>query len=238
MSFFPPLTRMVKALIIVTSAVFLLTYLPLLLFGWRLPFVWLGLQPREVVHNLYFWQLFTYLFLHGGWFHIIFNMYALWIFGADLEQTWGGPKFLYYFFLTGVGAGAFDVALSTIFPPAIPTLTIGCSGAIYGILVAYALYWPNRMIYLWMIVPVKVKWFAIGMGAIEFLSEISGSGSGISHLAHLGGILVGYLYLRGGKLNSIAQWRWADWRRARLRRKFEVYMRKQEKKSDRDDWVN
>ncbi len=239
MSFFPPLTPMLKWLIIVTSAAFVVTYLPLRLFGWQAPFVFLGLQPYLVIHKLFLWQLFTYLFLHGGFFHIFFNMFALWMFGSDLERLWGGREFLYFYFLCGVGAGAFDVALNTIFPPAVPTLTIGCSGAIYGILLAYALYWPNRPIFLWFIIPVKTKWFVLGIGIIEFISELCGPGSGIAHLAHLGGMLVAFLYLRGGKWSKRLRLDYNEWRRRSLQRQFEVYKRKHE---DDDKpgggWVN
>ena len=238
MSFFPPLTRMVKGLIVVTSAVFILTYIPARLFGWYWPYIWFSLQPHAVVHNGYIWQMFTYLFLHGGFFHIMFNMFALWMFGADLEMLWGGPKFLYYYFLTGVGAGVLDVALNTIFPSAPYTSTIGASGAIYGLLLAFGLLYPDRPIFIWFIIPIKAKWFVVIIGVIEFFSEFGGPGSGISHLAHLGGMLVGYLYLRGGGLSGQLGNRYSDWRRSRLRHKFEVYMRKQEKKDGPGGWIN
>ena len=240
MSFVPPLTRMVKALVIVTSGVFLLTYLPAKLFGWYTPYIWLSLQPYDVIHRLYLWQVFTYLFLHGGFFHILFNMFALWMFGSDLEKLWGGPKFLYFYFLTGVGAGVFDVVLTTLFGPAYPTATIGASGAIYGLLLAFGLLFPDRPIFIWFIIPIKAKWFVLIICAIEFFSEISGPGSGIAHLAHLGGMLVAYLYLRGGGLSGRLQLHYQEWQRSRLRNKFEVYMREHEKdkKKDSDPWIN
>jgi rhomboid family protein len=240
MSFFPPLTRMVKALVIGTSAVFVLTYLPLRLFGWQAPYIWLSLQPYEVIHRLYLWQLFTYLFLHGGFFHILFNMFALWMFGADLEKLWGGPKFLYFYFLTGVGAGVFDVVLTTLFGSHYPSATIGASGAIYGLLLAFGLIFPDRPIFIWFVIPIKAKWFVLIIGAIEFFSEISGPGSGIAHLAHLGGMLVAFLYLRGDGLSGRFHLRYQEWQRARLRNKFEVYMREHEKdkKKDPDHWIN
>jgi rhomboid family protein len=240
-SFGPPLTPMVKKLIIITSAVFLLTYVPLQIFHSEFfggIFEWFGLQPVLVVHRLFIWQLATYLFLHGGWFHIIFNMFALWMFGADLEHAWGGRKFLFFYFLTGVGAGILDVALNTIFPPAIPTLTIGCSGAVYGLLLAYGMLFPDRLIYLYMIIPIKAKWFVAIMGAIEFVSSFGNPGSGISHFAHLGGMLFAYLYLRGWSLPYRWQLQYHDWRRAQLRKKFEVYMHDHEKKDDHSRWVN
>ncbi|HKT11830.1 MAG TPA: rhomboid family intramembrane serine protease [Terriglobia bacterium] len=237
MSFFPPFTRMVKALIIITAAVFVVTYLPLRLFGWQSPFIYLGLQPYAVVHRLYLWQLVTYLFLHGGFFHILFNMFALWMFGPDLEQMWGESEFLKFYLVCGIGAGVFDVVLNTLFGSP-NSLTIGASGAIYGLLLAFGLLFPNRPIFIWFIIPIPAKWFVVIIGAIEFFSEISGPGSGIAHLAHLGGMLVAYLYLRGGGFSGRMQLRYEDWRRARLRRKFEVYMRDNERKDDPDRWIN
>ncbi len=237
MSFFPPFTRMVKALIVVTTAVFILTYLPLRLFGWQAPYFWLGLQPYAVVHRLYLWQLVTYLFLHGGFFHILFNMFALWMFGPDLEMLWGESEFLKFYFLTGVGAGVFDVVLTTLFGSPF-SLTIGASGALYGLLLAFGLIFPDRPIFIWFVIPIKAKWFVLIIGVIEFYSELSGPGSGIAHLAHLGGMLVAFLYLRGNGLSGRMQLRYAEWRRARLRRKFEVYMRKNDKKDDPDRWIN
>lgn len=237
MSFFPPFTRMVKALIIFTTAVFILTYLPYRLFGWQAPFIWLGLEPYAVIHRLYLWQLVTYLFLHWGFFHILFNMFGLWMFGPDLEMLWGETEFLKFFFVCGIGAGIFDVVLTTLFglPGAI---TIGCSGAIYGILLAFGLTFPDRPIFIWFIIPIKAKWFVLIFGAIEFFSEISGPGSNIAHLAHLGGMLVAFLYLRGSGLSGRMQLRYDEWRRARLRRKFDVYMRKHDSKNDPDHWIN
>ena len=226
---------MVKTLIVITSAVFLVTYVPEQIFGLQ-PYdrIWFALWPAGVVHGFEVWRLFTYLFLHAGWFHIIFNMFALWMFGSDLERMWGPKQFLFYYFLTGVGAGVFDVVLQ----PSSNLPVVGCSGAIYGLLLAYGVLFPDRPILLWLIIPIKSKWFVVLMGAIEFVSSFSDPGSGISHVAHLGGMLFGYLYLRGGNLPSHFQTRYQDWRRARLRRKFEVYMRKHEKKDDAGNWIN
>jgi membrane associated rhomboid family serine protease len=234
-SFGPPLTGVVKTLIIVTSAIFLVTYIPEQIFGLQAyDRIWFALWPAAVVHGLEVWRLFTYLFLHAGWFHIIFNMFALWMFGAELERLWGPKQFLFYYFLTGVGAGVFNVLLQ----PSSNVPVVGCSGAIYGLLLAYGVLFPDRPILLWLLIPIKSKWFVVLMGAIELVSSFSDPGSGISHVAHLGGMLFGYLYLRGGNLPVRAQMRYQDWRRARLRRKFEVYMRKEEKKDDSGNWIN
>lgn len=235
-SFGPPLTRMVKSLIVVTSALFLLTYIPDKIFGFGLPFRLFGLTPFLVTHG-FVWQPFTYLFLHGGFFHIIFNMFALWMFGSDLENVWGGRHFLFYYLLTGVGAGLVDVLLE----PASSIVVIGCSGAIFGLLLAYGVLFPDRLIYLYMLIPIKAKWFVVIMGLIEVVNEFGQPGSGISHIAHLGGLLVGLVYLKGGGLRGGVGHRYDDWKRARLRRKFEVYMRKQDRPGGKDNtgrWIN
>ena len=233
-SFGPPLTRMVKYLILFTSAVFVVTYLPAAIFHWNDPFRWFGLSPYEVTHRLFLWQPITYLFLHVGFFHIIFNLFALWMFGSDLERLWGPRRFLFYFFLTGIGAGLFDVLLQ----PSTFSTTIGNSGAVYGLLLAYGLLFPDRPILLWLLIPVKAKWFVVFMGVVEFVSSLGTPGSGVSHVAHLGGMLFGFLYLRGGGLNFRLQLRYHEWRRARLRKKFQLYMREQERKDDAGRWIN
>jgi membrane associated rhomboid family serine protease len=240
-SFGPPLTPMVKRLIIVTSACFVLTYIPIEVFHSN--FVaylvyWLELRSELVTHSLCLWQLATYLFLHADWFHIIFNLFALWMFGSDLESTWGGKRFLFYYFLTGIGAGILDVTINALFGPANPSPTVGCSGAVYGLLLAYGMLFPERLIYLYMLIPLKAKWFAVIMGVVEFVSSFSGPGSGVSHVAHLGGMLFGYIYLRGWSLPYRWQLQYQEWRRAQLRKKFEVYMRERERKDKHGRWVN
>jgi membrane associated rhomboid family serine protease len=237
-SFGPPLMRMVKRLIILTSAAFVFTYIPEQIFGWGYPYAWFALRPGDVLSRFYIWELVSYLFLHGGFFHIIFNLFALWMFGSDLESLWGGKKFLFYYFLTGIGAGMFDVLLNAIFPSRLPTATIGASGAIYGLLLAYGLLFPERPIYLYLVIPIKAKWFVVIIGVIEFVSSFGTPGSGVSHVAHLGGMLFGFLYLRGASLPYRLHLRYHEWRRARLRRKFELYMRKQERRDDAGPWMN
>jgi len=233
-SFGPPLTPVVKQLIIITAAAFVLTFLPAQIFGWALPYAWLSLRPYDITHNLLIFQLVTYLFLHGGFFHVVFNLFALWMFGSDLEALWGPKRFLFYYFLTGVGAGVLNVLLE----PSSLMATIGCSGAVYGLLLAYGMLFPDRPIFLWMIIPLKAKWFVAIIGLIEFVSSFGMPGSGISHVAHLGGMLFGFLYLRGKDFPHRFQLRYQEWRRAQLRRRFEVYMRKQEKKDDAGRWIN
>ena len=233
-SFGPPVTRVVKQLIIFTVGAFVLTYLPAVIFHWRFPPPLLGLRPFEVTRYFAIWELVTYLFLHAGFFHILFNLFALWMFGSDLERLWGPRRFLFFFFLTGVGAGLVNVLLE----PSSSIATVGNSGAVYGILLAYGLLFPDRPIFLWLIIPIKAKWFVAIIGVIAFVGSLSGPGSGISHVAHLGGMLFAFLYLRGDGLSYRMQLRYNEWRRARLRRKFEVYMRKNEKKDETGRWIN
>jgi len=237
-SFGPPLTPMVKRLIVFTTAVFVVTYIPFLIFQWGHPYAWFALRSDDIVHRFYAWELATYLFLHWGFFHVIFNMFALWMFGADLERLWGSSKFLFYYFLTGIGAGLLDVLLNALIPSQVPTATVGCSGAVYGLLLAYGMLFPDRPIYLYLIIPIKAKWFVVIIGVIEFVSSFSAPGSGVSHVAHLGGMLFGFLYLRGRDLPYRLELRYHEWRRTRLRRKFEVYKREHERKDNAGRWIH
>jgi membrane associated rhomboid family serine protease len=138
------------------------------------------------------WQPITYMFMHDGVWHVVINMFVLWMFGSELETIWGKTEFLKYYFVTGVGAGIiwllFNIGGSN-------AILIGASGAVYGILMAYGLMFPNRTVYVYFLFPVKVKWFVLFIGAIAFISSM-GTGSNISHLTHLSGMLIGYLYLR------------------------------------------
>lgn len=232
-SFFPPLTRVVKALLIITGACFVLTYFPLKIAHWALPYELFGLTPYAVTHHLFVWQPFTYLFLHAGFFHIIFNLYVLWVFGPDVEHAWGGKQFLFYYFLTGAGAGFVDVLIG----PGSMVMTIGCSGALFGVMLAYAVLFPNRIIY-YLIIPMKAKWFVAIIAVIELVDLMGSPNSGVSYIAHVSGLLIGYIYLRGLGLPFGLRRQYDDWRRARLRKQFEIYMRDQRKKDDRDRWIN
>jgi rhomboid family protein len=204
-----------------------------------------GLVPFDVLFRLHLWQPVTYLFLHGGLLHLFFNMLFLWMFGVDLERSWGTRRFYAFFFLTGVGAGCINVLVELMVPRAMGspfTPTIGASGAIYGILLAAAVMFPDRRI--WLIpfpVMIPMKIYVIIAGAIEFFSTFNPSaGDSVSHFTHLGGMLVGYLYLRRGSWFYRARNGISDWQRRRARRKFEVYMRKHrnEPPSHPDHWVN
>jgi len=150
------------------------------------------------IHSPFFrpWQIFTYMFLHGSFSHLFFNMFALWMFGLELENLWGSKKFLLYYTICGLGAGIANLFLAPLFtniPPNVPT--VGASGSIYGVLVAFGYLFPNRYIYIYFMIPVKAKYLIILYMAIEVFSVASQSATGIAHIAHLGGAVVGFVYL-------------------------------------------
>jgi len=217
-----PITPGVKWLLIANTVVFVVQQiLPGLI-------EYFGLAPQLVIERAWIWQPVTYLFLHGGFFHILFNMLIVWMFGVTLERMWGTIFFLKYYFITGIGAGLTVVAVGLLpFDATAPTYeasTIGASGAIYGLLLAFAVYYPDRPILMFLLFPVPAKYFVMILGAIALLS---GPGGRVSNAAHLGGLLVGYLYLKGGpgggSVVAEIKYRYLKWKMNRLRRKFDVY---------------
>ena len=150
-----------------------------------------GLVPKLVWSQLKIWQPFTYMFFHGDIWHVLINMFVLWMFGSELERVWGKKNFLHFYFITGVGSG-----LGTMLFGLQSTIPIvGASGAIYGVLLAYGVMFPNRTVYLYGIIPIKSIWFVIGIGVIAFFSSFNNF-TNISHLTHLFGMIIGYLYLK------------------------------------------
>jgi membrane associated rhomboid family serine protease len=211
-------TPAVKLLLIANIAVFVLQTLLSVATDYRLEF-YFGLIPRLVLHEFYLWQVFTYQFLHGGLFHILFNMLALWMFGCDLESRWGSNFFLRYYFVCVVGGGVLNI----VFAPNQMGPSIGASAGIYGILLAYGLIYPHRTVYLYFLFPIKMKHFVWIIGAIALYSSMTAGQSGIAHLAHLGGMVFGYLYLRGANPTDWIK-DYLDRRRLkRLKRRFHLY---------------
>ncbi|MBD3334100.1 MAG: rhomboid family intramembrane serine protease [Candidatus Eisenbacteria bacterium] len=197
--FGPSLSPAVKMIMLWNVIIFLLQQL----FGFGLTRI-AGLVPYAVVLKGFIWQPVTYLFLHGGLFHLLFNMFALWMFGSELEYLWGTRRWLKYYFITGIGAAVTTMAFAWaayLFdfgnPQAILIPTVGASGAIYGLLLAFGLTFPNRPIFLWFLFPIPARIFVLIFGAIEFISSISYVNDGIGHFAHLGGMVFGYILLRG-----------------------------------------
>ena len=178
------------------------------------------------------WQPVTYLFLHSpfGFSHILFNSLMLWMFGADLERQWGGKRFLQFYLFCGVGAGLVDAA-SRIVMGELGTATIGNSGAVYGILLAFGLLYPDRPIYFWMLFPIPARIFVLILGVIAFLSTIGSSGSQVAHVAHLAGMAFAWIYLRHRPKFLNVDWlaSYQQWRLRRSRRRFEVYMKKRDR---------
>jgi len=228
--YFPGFPTGVKWLLISNVAVFLIGFFAQLaqLDG---PLRYLALSPVAVVKEFFIWQLATYMFLHAGFGHIIWNMLALWMFGADLEQTWGTRRFMQFYFFCGIGAGLCVIVLNYLLPwgnPAIPT--IGSSGAIFGILMACAVLYPDRTILFSFLFPIQMKWFVLIVGAIAFLSSFQVN-TGVSAFAHLGGLLFGYIFLKSPRMQfdlaGPIRRSYQDYKLRRAKKKFQVYLRKQ-----------
>ena len=139
------------------------------------------------------WQLITYQFMHGGFFHIAVNMFILWMFGIEIENLWGSKKFLLFYLTAGVIGGLFQILLSPILIGGLSGPTIGASGAIMGVMVVFGILFPNRLIFLYFLIPVKVKYFIIVLVLIEIFAV--NSGGNVAHLAHVGGALTGLIYM-------------------------------------------
>jgi len=139
------------------------------------------------------WQLFTYMFLHGGFMHLFFNMLALWMFGMQLENKWGSKKFLIYYLLCGVGAGVANLFVSSLLGQGLPT--VGASGAVFGVLIAFGMLFPNMPVYIYFLLPIPAKYFIAGYIALELFYGVAGTSDGIAHFAHLGGAAVGFIYM-------------------------------------------
>jgi len=191
--FFPPV---IKALLISNVAIFFLSSF----FGlFRINGLPLS-AVIDVIFPLYplgygfqFWQLFTYMFMHGGLMHLLFNMFALWMFGMELENTWGSRKFLFYYLLCGLGAGLSNLFIGPLFSAGGPT--VGASGAIYGVLIAFGIMYPDRPIFIYFLLPIRARYFVLLYILIEIYAGVTGTPDGVAHFAHLGGAAVGLVYL-------------------------------------------
>ncbi|MCS7176991.1 MAG: rhomboid family intramembrane serine protease [Candidatus Kapabacteria bacterium] len=216
-----------RAIILLNIAVFVVQHLFLALFRYHgtpleVFFVeYFALQPL-LSGSFFPWQLLTYQFMHAGleniW-HIVFNLFILWMFGMELEQLWGSRRFTWYYLLCGIGAGLLHLLVQLFWT--YPAPTVGASGAVYGVLLAFGLTFPDRPVFMFpFFIPIPARILVILMAGIEFISGVSSAGSPIAHFAHLGGALTGFLLLRFGDRVGLFSaldraWFWA--RRARFR---------------------
>jgi len=181
------LTPWVKRLLIANTIVFVLTWV----IGRGFVLDWFSFQPTKIFIRP--WTPLTYMFLHGDFWHLFMNMLGLFFFGTHLESKWGSREFIRYYLVCGLGG----VALSFLF---LTNPTIGASAAVYGVLLAFAMTWPNAPIYVWGIFPVQAKWLVGFFVVVSFINAFGAAGGGVNHFAHLGGFAAGFLYLK------------ADWR--------------------------
>jgi len=224
----PSVTPINRAIMVACGAVWAIQFvlgplLDLLDLSW-----FLGLVPIRVVHG-WLWQPITYMFLHSplSLSHVLLNMLVLWMIGGDLERHWGGRRYLTYYLVCGVGAGLFVTAVGLWKGTAIPT--IGASGAIYGLLVAYGIIYSERTMFFMMIFPMRARTMSWILFGIAFVSNWSQGSDGVSHIAHLGGMVVGYAYIkRAWKVGELLrEFRWKF-----RRRKFRVMQER-----DNDRWI-
>ena len=181
-------TNAIKVLISVNFIIFILQTLSR---SETLFFPLFGLVPKLVWSEKMIWQPVTYLFFHGGIWHVLINMFVLWMFGSELERLWGKNHFLKFYFITGVGSGLATMLINV----QSVTPIVGASGAVYGVLLAYGLTYPNRTVYLYGIIPIKSLWFVLGIGFIAFMSSFDNM-SQVSHVTHLSGMLIGYFMIK------------------------------------------
>lgn len=188
------LTPWVKRLLIANAAVWLLTAVGLLQPRWT--YHAFGFTPGDLLVQP--WTPVTYMFVHGGFWHLFLNMVVLFFFGPPLEQAWGGRAFIKYYVAAGMGA----VLLSMLLIPVVPEIgsasVVGASGAVYGLLLGFAMRWPEAPVYIWGVLPIRAKWLVGIVGVVTFVSTFSGGGDGVAHWAHLGGFATGFLYLKWG----------------------------------------
>ncbi|MCX7624802.1 MAG: rhomboid family intramembrane serine protease [Candidatus Sumerlaeaceae bacterium] len=162
----------------------------------------MGASFRTTLLRGNLWQLITYAFVHASFAHLFFNLFSLWMFGTRLERRWGSRAFLRFAVVVIVGSVLTHLVLTPLVGQA-SVFIIGISGLVYGVLFAYAYYYPDEVVYVQFLIPLQVKYFVALLGLIAFLSSVQTSGGGIAHLTHLGGLLFGYLFVRNP--------RWFQW---------------------------
>ena len=222
----------VKRLIIFTTACYLVHYIAQMAGMQGGFFERLYLNPHEVLWSLAIWQPVTYMFLHAiDPFHILFNMLTLWFMGRDVEQVWGLRRFVQYYLICGVGAALVVILVDLLIHRS--TSTYGASGAVCGVMIAFAMMFPDRELFFFPLpFSVKAKYFVAIIAAVNLLLVLPG-GSGVSYIAHVGGFLTGFLYFKVaynmGNFDPLGAMsaHYREWKLARAKRKFQVYMNKQ-----------
>jgi membrane associated rhomboid family serine protease len=220
------ITPAIKNLLIATIAVFVLQVLPIansLLMNWG------ALIPSSTFLGGELWRLGSYMFLHGSPYHLLFNMLALYMFGAEIEELWGSRRFVVFYFIVGIGSGLFN-AFNLLNPFTSHIAVIGASGAVLGVMTVFASYFPRRQILVFFLFPLEVRWAVIIFGSISLYFSISGGGGAISHLTHLGGILIALLYLR--YYDTLAGWLNTHRSRALERQRRQQHQQEQKRKQD------
>ena len=222
----PPVTPMLKIVIIANAVLFL----PMQLDSVRGFLVqWFALTPGAVTSGL-IWQLASYMWLHGGLGHIFFNMLLLWMFSGDLERQWGSRAWLRYYVICGIGGGVAIFLQGLFRNPSLPTL--GASGALYGMIMAYGIVFAERRVLFMMLFPMKARTFAMIFFFFALYYNFAAVPDGVSHIGHLGGALTGLIYLkrlwRVDRLFKELRWRYQ-------RRRFKVMMGDDD---DRDRWTH
>jgi membrane associated rhomboid family serine protease len=248
---FPPFTRTVKTIVITCVAIWLVMFI---LARSGLGAItatidaYFALTPALVVHG-YVWQLVTYSFLHAGIGHVFFNMLSLWMFGSRLEQDWGRQRFLEFFFFCVIGGALCTIGASYAgilgMNPRVPT--VGASAGIFGLLVAFGILYSKMRVYIYGIFPIEARWLAIIWVGLAAYAALASTGN-INEIAHLGGALFGYIYLkalprRGLRFATSEGYygvrnRYQRWKRRRMAKKFEVFMRKHDRKQYFDEYGN
>src|SRR4051794_1582295 len=249
---FPPFTRTVKTIVIACVAIWLVMFL--LARSGQSAVVnaitdLFGLSPVAVMHG-YVWQVVTYSFLHAGLGHVFFNMLSLWMFGSRLEQDWGRRRFLEFYFFSVIGGALCTLALSYThilgMDPA--TITVGASGGIFGLLVAFGILYAKMRVYIYGIFPIEARWLAIIWVALSMYAALAGTGGNVAEIAHLGGALFGFIYLKALPKRGLqfatsegyygVRNRYQRWKRRRMAKKFEVFMKQHDRKQYFDEYGN
>lgn len=242
----PPLQGATRAFIIACvvlfAADFTIRNLPTVFGGFQLD-DYLGLIPARIVLNHWYWQFVSYIFMHGSALHILLNMLILWYFGAEVEQRLGMREFIFYFFFCGIGAGVFNFAVNSMVahPATLANPIVGASGAIFGLLAAYGLFFGSRYLLVFFLFPMQARYFVLLVGGMELVMGVdANSQDNVAHFAHVGGLFVGgiYIWLRHIRPKGAAKRGKAksDAERERLRKQFTLIVNPDDdRKKQRED---